>query len=366
MGLNEMLAAARESVPEVDASEAASLQANGAVMLDVREPNETAQGVIPGGLLLPRGLLETSIGSSAPDLNVPIVINCASGVRSLLAAVTLQGLGYANVVSLAGGFAEWKSSGQLWETPSSDSEGRLARYAKHLLLPEVGTAGQERLLESKVLLIGAGGLGSPAALYLAAAGVGTIGLADMDTVDVTNLQRQIIHDSLRVGWSKVDSARHTISALNPDVNVMTHEVRVDASNAADLMRQYDVVIDGGDNFDVRYALSDASVETGIPVVYGSVFRFEGQVTVFDPAQGYTYRGFMPESPPAAVAPNCSTAGVLGVLPGIVGTIQAAETLKMLLGIGESLVGRMLIIDALEMDFTELRLPLQGESSRRVP
>ena len=366
MGLNQLLASARETVPEISAPAAADLGAKGAVMLDVREPSETAQGVIPDSVLVPRGLLETSIGGAVPDLDAPVVVSCASGVRSLLAAVTLQHLGYTNVVSLAGGFAEWKASGQVWETPSSASEGRMSRYAKHLLLPEVGVAGQERLLGSKVLLIGAGGLGSPAALYLAAAGVGTIGLADMDTVDVTNLQRQIIHDSLRVGWSKVDSARHSIAALNPDVHVITHEVRVDESNAADLMQQYDVVVDGGDNFDVRYALSDASVETGVPVVYGSVFRFEGQVTVFDPGQGYSYRGFMPEPPPAAVAPNCSTAGVLGVLPGIVGTIQAAETLKLLLGIGESLVGRMLIIDGLEMDFTELRLPVPGESSRRLP
>lgn len=356
MGLSELLESARQTVPEVDVSVAVLRRDSGAVMLDVREPDETAQGVIPGGLLVPRGLLETSITQSVPDLDTPVVVNCASGVRSLLAAVTLQELGYTNVASLSGGFAQWKAAGEPWETPDSQSESRLARYAKHVLLPEVGTAGQERLLDSKVLLIGAGGLGSPAALYLAAAGIGTLGLADMDTVDVTNLQRQVIHDSLRVGWPKVDSARHTISALNPDVEVVTHEVRVDAANAAELMKDYDVVVDGGDNFDVRYALSDASVETGVPVVYGSVFRFEGQVTVFDPTQGYSYRRFMPEPPSAAVAPNCSTAGVLGVLPGIVGTIQATETIKLLLGIGESLVGRMLVIDALDMDFSELRLP----------
>ncbi len=361
MALTELLAQARETVSEIDPSEAARLRADGAIMLDVREPTETAQGVIPEGILLPRGLIETSVSSAIPDLTASIVVTCASGVRSLLAAATMQNLGYTNVSSLAGGFAQWKAAGHPWEAPS-DSSGRLDRYAKHLLLPEVGTLGQERLLASKILIVGAGGLGSPAALYLAAAGVGTIGLADMDTVDVTNLQRQIIHDSLRVGWQKVDSARHTIAALNPDVTVVTHELRVDASNAAALIGDYDVVVDGGDNFDVRYALSDASAETGVPVVYGSVFRFEGQVTVFDPSRGYTYRGFMPEPPPAAVAPNCSTAGVLGVLPGIVGTIQAAEALKLVLGIGQSLVGRMLIIDALEMDVTELALPVSGKSS----
>lgn len=354
MDLNDLLRNARETVPEVDAARAAELRDAGALMLDVREPNETALGVIPGGTLVPRGLIETSIDGAAPDRATPIVVNCASGVRSLLAATTLQAMGYTDVVSLAGGFAAWKADGQPWEEPNAEGDD-LARYSRHLLLPEVGVSGQRKLLQSKVLIVGAGGLGSPAALYLAGAGVGTIGLADMDTVDVTNLQRQVIHDTLRVGWSKVESARRSITALNPDVEVVTHDTRVDSDNAVELLSGYDVVIDGADNFDVRYALSDASVETGVPVVYGSVFRFEGQATVFDPTAGFTYRNFMPEPPPPEVAPNCSTAGVLGVLPGIIGTIQATEAVKLLLGIGRPLIGRMLVVDALEMDTVELAL-----------
>ncbi len=355
MTLEQLLAEARRAVTEIDVAEAERRRLDGAVMLDVREPDETGQGAILGAMLVPRGLLETSAAGNLPKIDTPIVVNCASGTRSLLAAATLMQLGYSNVASLAGGFAAWKADGGSWSIPSGFGAEQRARYSRQLLLPEVGEAGQQRLLGSRVLIVGAGGLGSPAALYLAGAGVGTIGLADMDSVDLTNLQRQVIHDSLRLGWSKVSSAARSINALNPEVKVVEHDLRVDANNAKSLISDYDVIIDGADNFDARYALSDASADTGIPVVYGSVFRFEGQVTVFDPRQGFTYRNYMPTAPPASVAPNCSTAGVLGVLPGIIGTIQATEAIKLLLGIGRPLVGRMLVLDALEMDTTELRL-----------
>lgn len=360
--LGTLLAAARARIPEISVADVADRRDAGAILIDVREPHEVAQGLIPGALAVPRDELETSVSHHAADTNRPVVLYCASGVRSLLAAVAMSDLGYSDVVSLRGGFVEWKTSGRPWEVPATSEPDRLARYSRHLILPEVGAAGQEKLLAARVLIVGAGGLGSPAALYLAAAGVGTIGLADMDTVDLSNLQRQIVHDSHRVGWSKVESARQTLASLNPDVTVVTHPVRVDALNAVELMTGYDVVVDGADNFDVRYALSDASEKLGIPVVYGSVFRFEGQTTVFDPNAGFTYRNFMPHPPPPEVAPNCATGGVLGVLPGIIGTIQAAETIKWLLGIGTPLVGRMLVFDALEMDTTELVLSPGGNSS----
>jgi molybdopterin/thiamine biosynthesis adenylyltransferase/rhodanese-related sulfurtransferase len=353
--LRSLVAAARALVPEVTVDEASTLIDAGAAMIDVREPDEVAQGSVPGAITMPRGVLETSISQHVANRDRSVVLYCASGVRSLLAAATMHALGYTDVASMAGGFSAWKASGRNWEVSDAIPPGRLERYSRHLMLPEVGQVGQEKLLAARVLIVGAGGLGSPAALYLAAAGVGTIGVADMDTVDLSNLHRQILHDSLKVGWSKVDSARHALAALNPDVEVVPHPVRVDAGNAADLVGSYDVVVDGSDNFDVRYALSDASQETGIPVVYGSVFRFEGQVTVFDPTAGFTYRHFMPVPPAPEVAPNCATAGVLGVLPGIIGTLQATETIKILLGIGNPLVGRMLVVDALEMDTTELTL-----------
>lgn len=355
MTLEDLLARARQVVPEMDVEHARRRISDGAVVLDVREGDETALGIIPGSRLVPRGLVETTIGTVISDNDTEIVVTCASGVRSLLAGVALRELGYRRVSSLSGGFTAWKAAGYAWEVPGGMGPDQRARYSRHLLLPEVGEAGQERLLAARVLIVGAGGLGSPAALYLAAAGVGTLGLADMDTVDLTNLQRQILHGTSRVGQPKVASAAVAIGDLNPDVRVVQHRERVHPVNAGELVGQYDLVIDGADNFDVRYALSDASERTGVPVVYGSVFRFEGQVTVFDPSQGYTYRSFMPEPPPPDVAPNCATAGVLGVLPGIIGTIQATEAIKVLLGIGEPLIGRMLIVDALAMETTELHL-----------
>jgi molybdopterin/thiamine biosynthesis adenylyltransferase len=276
-------------------------------------------------------------------------------VRSAFAARTLQELGYTDVASLAGGFGRWKDEGRPWRVPATLTADQRNRYQRHLLLPEVGVEGQIKLLESKVLLLGAGGLGSPAALYLAAAGVGTLGIVDMDEVDASNLQRQILHNLDRIGERKVDSAKKTLTALNPDVNVVTHDVRLSAENVMDLVGAYDVVIDGADNFPVRYLLNDASVKLGVPVVHGSIFRFEGMVTVFDPERGPNYRDMVFEPPPAELAPSCAEAGVLGVLPGIIGSLQALEAIKLLLHLGDPLIGRILSFDALDMTFRTFKL-----------
>jgi molybdopterin/thiamine biosynthesis adenylyltransferase len=280
---------------------------------------------------------------------------CAGGVRSAFAAKTLVELGYRDVVSMDGGFNRWKDEGREWAVPRTLNADQRNRYSRHILLPEVGEAGQQKLLEAKVLLLGAGGLGSPAALYLAAAGVGTLGIIDMDVVDESNLQRQILHNMERVGERKVDSAKKTLVAMNPDLNVVTYDTRLGADNIIEILSGYDVVIDGADNFPSRYLLNDASVKLGIPVVHGSIFRFEGQVTVFDPLDGPTYRDLLPEPPPAELAPSCAEAGVLGVLPGIVGSIQALEAIKLILDLGDSLRGRLVAFDALEMTFREYRL-----------
>jgi molybdopterin/thiamine biosynthesis adenylyltransferase len=310
---------------------------------------------VPGSVFLPRGHLESQVEGKLTDKATPVVVMCAGGVRSAFAARTLQELGYADVTSMAGGFNRWKDEGRDWRTPEVLSPEQRNRYSRHLLLPEVGEEGQQKLLGAKVLLLGAGGLGSPAALYLAAAGVGTLGIVDMDVVDDSNLQRQILHNVDRIGERKVDSAKKTLTLLNPDVDVITFDVRLDASNIADIIGQFDIVVDGADNFPVRYMLNDASVKLGIPVVHGSIFRFEGNVTVFDPKNGPTYRDMLPEPPPAELAPSCSEAGVLGVLPGIVGTLQALEAIKLILGIGDTLVGRYLAFDALDMTFREFRI-----------
>jgi len=282
-------------------------------------------------------------------------VMCAGGVRSAFAADTLGQLGYTDVVSMDGGFNRWKDEGRNWSAPRTLAPDQRNRYQRHLSLPEVGEEGQLKLLDAKVLLLGAGGLGSPAALYLTAAGVGTIGIIDMDVVDESNLQRQILHNVDRVGDRKVDSAKKTLTALNPDVNVVTYDARLGADNIMEILDGYDVVVDGADNFPSRYLLNDASVKLGIPVVHGSIFRFEGQVTVFDPKNGPTYRDMLPEPPPAEFAPSCAEAGVLGVLPGIVGSIQALETIKLILGLGEGLSGRLVAFDALDMTFREYRL-----------
>ena len=348
-------------ITEVDVPAAAALIDAGARLIDVREPDETSAGSIAGALIIPRGMLELQIEGKVVDPDQTLVVMCAGGTRSALAAQTLQSMGFTSVVSLAGGFNAWKDAGLPWGDDGSLSMEQRARYGRHLNLPEIGEAGQLRLLDSKVLLLGAGGLGSPAALYLAAAGVGTIGIVDMDVVDASNLQRQVIHNLDRLGQKKVDSAAETIRRLNPDVTVVTHPVRLDASNVMDIIDGYDVIVDGADNFPARYVLNDASVKLGIPVVHGSIFRFEGQVTVFDPTRGPTYRDMLPTPPSAEQAPNCAVAGVLGVLPGIVGSIQAIEAIKLLVELGDPLIGRLLIFDALDMAFSEYVLAANPEN-----
>ena len=352
----DLLAAAKSRITEIDTSAAAdTLSAGGVSLLDVREPDEYDQGAIPGAVHIPRGHLEAQVEAKLSDKSQPVVVYCAGGVRSAFAADALQALGYTNVLSMAGGFGKWKDEGRPWRQPVTLTADQRNRYQRHLLLPEVGVEGQAKLLESKVLMLGAGGLGSPAALYLAAAGVGTIGIVDMDEVDASNLQRQILHNLDRVGERKVDSAKKTLVGLNPDVNVVTYDTRLAADNILDIMSGYDVIVDGADNFPRRYLLNDASVKLGIPVVHGSIFRFEGMVSVFHPLRGPTYRDMVPTPPPAELAPSCAEAGVLGVLPGIVGSIQALETLKILLDLGDSLIGRILSIDTTDMSFRVFKL-----------
>ena len=351
----DLLAQAKSAITEVDTADAATRIERGVIVLDVREPDEYEQGALPSALHIPRGHLEAQIETKIVDKSAPIVVYCAGGVRSAFAAKTLAELGYTDVVSMAGGFGKWKDEGRAWKTPATLNAEQKIRYQRHLLLPEVGIEGQAKLLASKVLMLGAGGLGSPAALYLAAAGVGTIGIVDMDEVDASNLQRQILHNIDRVGDRKVDSAKKTLTMLNPDVNVVTYDTRLEANNIMEIIKGYDVIVDGADNFPSRYLLNDASVKLGIPVVHGSIVRFEGMVTVFDPKNGPTYRDMVPEPPPAELAPSCAEAGVLGVLPGIVGSIQALETIKLLLGLGEGLVGRILAVDTTEMEFRTFKL-----------
>ncbi|MBP8196241.1 MAG: molybdopterin-synthase adenylyltransferase MoeB [Deltaproteobacteria bacterium] len=325
------------------------------LILDVREPDEHAQGVIPGATLLPRGLLEGRIEAIAPQRSARLVVYCAGGSRSALAASSLLALGYEHVRSLAGGMAAWRSAGGPLDKPFVFSSAQKNRYARHIMLPEVGEAGQAKLLRSRVLLVGAGGLGSPSAYYLAAAGVGTLGIVDDDVVDESNLQRQILHNTRRVGRPKVESAAQTLRELNPDVQVQPHPVRLDTGNVLDILRGYDLVVDGADNFPTRYLLCDASLLLRIPVVHASIFRFEGQLTTFLPWQGPCYRCLYPEPPPPDLAPSCHEAGVLGVLPGVVGVLQATEAIKLLLGIGESMSGRLLIYEALAAKFREMKL-----------
>jgi sulfur-carrier protein adenylyltransferase/sulfurtransferase len=352
----DLLAATKAQISEVDTATTDDLRSQpGTVVLDVREPDEYAQGAIPGALYVPRGQLEGQIENLVPDKSTKVLIHCASGVRSAFAARTMAELGYVDVASVSGGFNKWKDEGRDWRVPRVLNPEQRNRYHRHLLLPEVGADGQQKLLDAKVLLLGAGGLGSPAALYLAAAGVGTIGIIDMDTVDESNLQRQILHNIERVGERKVDSAKKTLTLLNPDVDVVAHDMRLDASNVVELLSQYDLVVDGADNFPSRYLLNDASLLTGTPVVHGSIFRFDGQVTVFLPHDGPCYRCFLPEPPPAELAPSCAEAGVLGVLPGIIGSIQALEGIKLILGLGESLSGRLLAYDSLDQEFRTYKI-----------
>jgi len=325
------------------------------VLVDVREKIEWNEGHIPGAIHVPRGYLELQIEEAVPDKSKTVVLYCAGGIRSLMAGVTLQQMGYQDPVSMSGGFGQWKGNGYPFVQPRTMSEAQSKRYSRHLLIPEVGEQGQFKLLDSRVLLIGAGGLGSPAAYYLAAAGVGTIGIIDSDVVEESNLQRQILHNTKRVGQYKAESARETIEALNPDVKVITYIERLDETNVARIIADYDVILDGTDNFPTRYLLNDAALLANKPVVHGSVFRFEGQLTVFKPNDGPCYRCLYPEPPPPELAPSCAEAGVLGVLPGIIGMLQATETIKLLLDIGDPLVGRLMTYDALAGEFSELRL-----------
>ena len=365
----DMLSQVKQAIVEIDPAAAAA--SGQALFLDVREADEYAQGAVPGALHIPRGMLELQVEGRVPDKDSKIVVYCAGGTRSALAAQALGQLGYSDVASMAGGFNKWKDEGRDWVVPRTLDADQRNRYQRHLLLPEVGEAGQQRLLESKVLLLGAGGLGSPAALYLAAAGVGTIGIVDMDVVDSSNLQRQILHNLDRIGERKVDSAKKTIAAMNPDVDVVTYDVRLGADNVLDIINSYDVIVDGTDNFPTRYLVNDAALLKKIPVVHGSIFRFEGQATIFYPYEGPCYRCLVPEPPPAELAPSCAEAGVLGVLPGIIGSIQAVETIKLLLDLGEPLVGRLLAYDALEESFRTFKIrrdpecPACGENAGEI-
>ena len=360
----EILRQARKQIPQWSATQVHDAfeqkQESGAedqdfVLVDVREKHEWNEGYIPGAIHVPRGFLELQIEEAVPDKSKTIVLYCAGGVRSLIAGVTLQQMGYQNPISMSGGFGQWKGNGYQFVQPRTMSQAQSKRYSRHLLIPEVGEQGQFKLLDSRVLLIGAGGLGSPAAYYLAAAGVGTIGIIDSDVVEESNLQRQILHNTTRVGQYKAESARETLEALNPDVNVITYIERLDETNVARIIADYNIILDGTDNFPTRYLLNDAALLANKPVVHGSVFRFEGQPTVFKPNEGPCYRCLYPEPPPPELAPSCAVAGVLGVLPGIIGLLQATETIKLLLGIGDPFIGCLLTYDGLAGEFNELRL-----------
>ncbi|MGZ4338295.1 MAG: molybdopterin-synthase adenylyltransferase MoeB [Gaiellaceae bacterium] len=365
----ELLQQTRSEISEIDATHARErIESGEPVVLDVREQDEWDEGHIPGAVHVPRGHLESRIERLAPDAARPVVVYCSQGNRSVFAAKTLEELGYEDVVSLAGGFTDWKRNGFPVQLQAGLDAPRRARYSRHLLIPEVGEEGQLKLLDSKVLLIGAGGLGSPASLYLAAAGVGRIGIVDADVVDESNLQRQIVHSTDSLGEPKVESAKRTIEALNPDVEVVAYKERLTSENVERILADgWDVIVDGADNFPTRYLVNDASIWHKIPVVHGSIYRFEGQVTVFKPHEGPCYRCLFPTPPPPELAPSCAEGGVLGVLPGVIGSLQASEALKLALGIGEPLVGRLLLFDALAATFDEVKLrrdpacPVCGES-----
>ncbi|MBV9603556.1 MAG: molybdopterin-synthase adenylyltransferase MoeB [Solirubrobacterales bacterium] len=352
----EVLRNIKSRIDEVDPAAVREQVGNGAVIVDVREPEEWGAGHIPGAIHVPKSYLESRIEGAVPDREKHVVLYCASGNRSAWAARTLiEDLGYEHVESMTGGFTLWKDRGYEVETPRTLTAEQRERYSRHLLLPEVGPDGQQKLLDAKVLLLGAGGLGSPAALYLAAAGVGTLGIVDNDQVDLSNLQRQVIHSSERIGVPKVDSAEQTITALNPDVKVEKYPVRLGAENIVEIIKGYDVIVDGLDNFPTRYLLNDASVRLGIPVVSAAILGFEGQLSVFKPYDGPCYRCLFPVPPPAELAPSCGANGVLGVLPGTMGLLQATEVIKLILGEGDPLIGRLLMYDALAATATEVKV-----------
>jgi len=354
----DIMAEARKEISEVSAQQVNELLKNNGkspVLLDVRESDEWRQGHLEGALSLPRGFLEIKVETALPNKETPIIAYCAGGVRSLLAAKAMKEMGYQNVSSMAGGYAAWKNAGFNWVQDFQYTPEQLIRYSRHFLLPEVGEEGQAKLLQAKVLMIGAGGLGSPSAYYLAAAGVGTIGIIDNDVVDISNLQRQILHANDRVGMAKVESAKKTLEALNPDVKVVPYHAKLTSENIMEIIKDYDLVVDGCDNFPTRYLVNDACVLTGKPNVHGSIFQFEGQATVFYPGKGPCYRCLYPEPPPAELAPSCAEAGVLGVLPGLIGVIEALEAVKIILGKGETLVGRLLHFNTLTMEINTLKL-----------
>ena len=364
----DVMAEARQLVPEWTPDEVRQRMSNGGGyrLIDVREKEEYREGHLPGSVSVPRGFLDMRIEEVVADKDAPVILYCAGGTRSLLAGRTMRELGYTNVVSMSGGYGAWKGAGHPWEADKQFTPDQLNRYSRHFLLPEVGEAGQAKLLDAKVLCIGAGGLGSPTAFYLAAAGVGTIGIVDMDVVDVSNLQRQILHTNDRAGMPKVETAQKTLNALNPDIKVIGYQERVTSENIMELIRDYDVIVDGCDNFPTRYLVNDACFIANKPNVHGSIFQFEGQATVFYPHKGPCYRCLFPEPPPPGAAPSCQEAGVLGVLPGLVGCVQALETMKLILGAGKPLIGRMIYFDTLSMELRIHKLrkdpscPLCGE------
>jgi adenylyltransferase/sulfurtransferase len=354
----DIMAEARKEIPEASPQQVNELLKNNGkspVLLDVRESDEWRQGHLEGAVPLPRGFLEIKVETAIPDKNTPIIAYCAGGVRSLLAAKVMREMGYQNVTSMAGGYGAWKNGGFKWVQDFQYTPEQLIRYSRHFLLPEVGEDGQAKLLQAKVLMVGAGGLGSPAAYYLAAAGVGTLGIIDNDVVDISNLQRQILHANDRVGMPKVESAKKTLEGLNPDVKVIPYQAKLTSDNIMEILKDYDLEVDGCDNFPTRYLVNDACVLTGTPNVHGSIFQFEGQATVFYPGKGPCYRCLYPEPPPAEMAPSCAEAGVLGVLPGLIGVIEALEAVKLILGKGDSLVGRLLHFNTLTMEINTLKL-----------
>ena len=354
---NELLSKVKSSIYEVsvDETRARAVDQQGPALIDVRERDEYEQGFIPGAQWIPRGFLELKIEDAVPDRSQEVIVYCAGGTRSALAAKSLQELGYDKVASMAGGFRAWKNAGYGFDRPRVMSAEQIKRYSRHIMLPEVGEAGQGKLLDAKVLFLGAGGLGCPSALYCAAAGVGTIGMVDDDVVDESNLQRQVLHNMERLGQPKVESARQTLQALNPDVKFNAHQTRLSSENVLDIIADYDVIVDGADNFPTRYLLNDAALKLGKPVLHASIYRFEGQVTTFLPDEGPCYRCLYPDPPPPGMAPSCQEAGVLGVLPGIVGSLQAVEAIKLIVGMGKTLSGRLLVYDALGTKFRTLKL-----------
>src|SRR5690242_9054534 len=352
----EVLRQIKSRIDEVDPAVVREQVSNGATVIDVREPEEWAAGHIPGAVHVPKSYLESRIEGAVPDHSGHVILYCASGNRSAWATRTMvDDLGYENVESMTGGFTLWKDRGYEVDVPRTLTAEQRERYSRHLLIPEIGTEGQQKLLDAKVLLLGAGGLGSPTALYLAAAGVGTLGIVDDDEVDLSNLQRQVIHSTQRVGIPKVDSAEESIHALNPDVNVVKYQTRIDASNIMEIIEGYDVIVDGVDNFPTRYLLNDATVRLKIPVVSASILGFDGQLSVFKPYDGPCYRCLFREPPPAELAPSCGANGVLGVLPGTMGLLQATEVVKLVVGIGEPAIGRLLLYDALAATLTEVKV-----------